>query len=58
VSLGDAVPPYAIFHVEILNQRPASLTELGRISGVGQNKLARYGDAFLGALKDAARFEK
>ena len=52
----QGVPPYVIFHdstlLEILNQRPASLAELGQISGVGQGKLARYGEAFLGVLKD------
>ncbi|MDP2762678.1 MAG: DNA helicase RecQ [Sideroxyarcus sp.] len=54
----QGVPPYVIFHdstlLEILNQRPASLTELGRISGVGQNKLARYGDEFLRVIEDEA----
>jgi ATP-dependent DNA helicase RecQ len=56
------VPSYVIFHdstlLEILNQRSASLSELGRIISVGQNKLARHGDAFLGALKDTAHFDK
>jgi ATP-dependent DNA helicase RecQ len=54
----QGVPPYVIFHdstlLEILNRRPASLTEMGQISGVGQAKLARYGDAFLKVLEDAA----
>ncbi|MDE2118934.1 MAG: DNA helicase RecQ [Betaproteobacteria bacterium] len=54
----QGVPPYVIFHdstlLEIINQRPATLTELGRISGVGQAKLARYGDAFLKVLEDTA----
>ncbi|WP_435626746.1 RecQ family ATP-dependent DNA helicase [Candidatus Ferrigenium straubiae] len=54
----QGVPPYVIFHdstlLEILNQRPASLDELGRISGVGQNKLARYGDEFLRVIEDEA----
>ena len=54
----QGVPPYVIFHdstlLEILNQRPQTLDELGRISGVGQAKLARYGDAFLKTLEDAA----
>ncbi len=54
----QGVPPYVIFHdstlLEILNQRPASLTELGRISGIGQAKLARYGDAFLKVVEEAA----
>ncbi|MEZ0233290.1 MAG: DNA helicase RecQ [Methylophilaceae bacterium] len=54
----QGVPPYVIFHdstlLEILNQKPQSLTEMGRISGVGQAKLAKYGDEFLKALEDAA----
>ena len=58
----QGVPPYVIFHdstlLEILNQRPATLTELGRISGVGQNKLARYGDEFLRVLEDEANREE
>ena len=51
----QGVPPYVIFHdstlLEILNQKPESLDELGQISGVGQAKLARYGDAFLRVLE-------
>jgi len=47
----QGVPPYVIFHdstlLEILKHRPGSLNELGQISGIGQAKLARYGDAFL-----------
>jgi ATP-dependent DNA helicase RecQ len=54
----QGVPPYVIFHdstlLEILNQRPNNLTELGHISGVGQAKLARYGEQFLGVLKNPA----
>ncbi|MGZ8982810.1 MAG: DNA helicase RecQ [Methylotenera sp.] len=54
----QGVPPYLIFHdstlLEILNRRPGSLTEMGKISGVGQAKLERYGDAFLQVLEDAA----
>jgi len=53
----QGVPPYVIFHdstlLEILNQRPQTLDEMGRISGVGQAKLAKYGDAFLEVLEDA-----
>ena len=51
----QGVPPYVIFHdstlMEILNRRPATLDELAQVSGVGQAKLARYGDEFLGVLK-------
>lgn len=54
----QGVPPYVIFHdstlLEILNQRPGSLTELGTISGVGQAKLTRYGDEFLRVVEDVA----
>ncbi|MCR4304643.1 MAG: RecQ family ATP-dependent DNA helicase [Gallionella sp.] len=56
----QGVPPYVIFHdstlLEILNQRPATLDEMAQVSGVGQAKLARYGEAFLGVLKDAEHF--
>jgi ATP-dependent DNA helicase RecQ len=54
----QGVPPYVIFHdstlLEILNRRPQTLDQLARISGVGQAKLARYGDAFLQVLEEAA----
>ena len=36
--------------IEMAESRPASLDELARIHGVGERKLARYGDAFLDAL--------
>ena len=52
----QGVPPYVIFHdstlLEILNQKPGSLTEMSQITGVGQAKLERYGDAFLEVLED------
>lgn len=54
----QGVPPYVIFHdstlLEILNQKPGSLTEMSHISGIGQAKLARYGDDFLQVLEDFA----
>jgi ATP-dependent DNA helicase RecQ len=54
----QGVPPYVIFHdstlLEILTQKPGSLTEMGNISGIGQAKLARYGDEFLKVLEDFA----
>ncbi|WP_404804659.1 DNA helicase RecQ [Methyloradius palustris] len=52
----QGVPPYLIFHdstlLEILNQKPQTLDDLAKISGVGQAKLLRYGDAFLEVLAD------
>ncbi len=54
----QGVPPYVIFHdstlLEILNHKPQTLDEMGRISGVGQAKLAKYGDAFLQVVEDTA----
>ncbi|HEX7455068.1 MAG TPA: DNA helicase RecQ, partial [Gallionella sp.] len=54
----QGVPPYVIFHdstlLEMLDHRPGGLTEMGRISGVGQGKLARYGDDFLKVIEDVA----
>jgi ATP-dependent DNA helicase RecQ len=48
------VPPYVIFHDstlrEIAASRPATLSELARVQGVGAAKLQRYGEAFLAAL--------
>ncbi len=35
----------------IAAQRPASLTELDRVAGLGQQKLARFGQAFLDILR-------
>ncbi len=47
----QAVPPYVIFHdrtlAEIAGGKPRTPTALGRIGGVGQGKLERYGSAVL-----------
>ncbi|RKF22534.1 DNA helicase RecQ [Altericroceibacterium spongiae] len=49
------VPPYVIFHDAVLREMalssPSSLSEMGRISGVGQKKLDAYGDAFLAVIR-------
>ena len=54
----QGVPPYVIFHdstlLEILGRKPQTLDELAQISGVGQAKLAKYGDAFLLVVEEAA----
>lgn len=45
------IPPYIIFHdstlVEMAKAKPATLAEMREISGVGDAKLARYGEQFL-----------
>ena len=53
----QGVPPYVIFHdatlIEILQTRPESLADMGKITGVGAAKLERYGDAFLAVIAEA-----
>ncbi|GGE74318.1 DNA helicase RecQ [Paenalcaligenes hominis] len=48
------VPPYIIFNNATLKEvallRPATLNELGRISGIGARKLEAYGNALLACL--------
>jgi ATP-dependent DNA helicase RecQ len=50
----QGVPAYVIFHDATLRQiateAPSSLAELGTVSGVGENKLAKYGQAILDTL--------
>jgi ATP-dependent DNA helicase RecQ len=50
----QGVPPYVIFHdstlLDMLRRRPVTLDEMAKVSGVGQAKLARYGEEFLNVL--------
>jgi len=50
----QGVPAYVIFHDATLRQiaaeSPASLAELGTVSGIGENKLAKYGQQILAIL--------
>ncbi|MDN5857603.1 MAG: DNA helicase RecQ [Pseudonocardia sp.] len=52
----QGVPAYVIFHDatlrEIATRRPADLAALGAISGIGESKLAKYGDGVLAALAE------
>ncbi len=51
----QGVPPYVVFHdrtlLELVQRRPASLAELGGVSGIGAAKLERYGEALLDLLR-------
>jgi ATP-dependent DNA helicase RecQ len=51
------VPPYVIFHdatlMQMMEYRPANLEAMLGISGVGPNKLDRYGAAFLEVIRNA-----
>jgi ATP-dependent DNA helicase RecQ len=48
------MPPYVIFHdatlAEIAAARPGTLAELALVNGVGETKLARYGEQILSIL--------
>ncbi|WP_036286512.1 DNA helicase RecQ [Methylocystis sp. ATCC 49242] len=55
----EGVPAYVIFAdrtlIDMAEKRPATLDDLLSVHGVGERKLARYGDAFLEALEEALR---
>jgi ATP-dependent DNA helicase RecQ len=52
----QGVPAYVIFHDatlrEIATQVPETLADLGKVSGVGENKLAKYGQGVLDTLQE------
>ena len=54
----QGVPAYVIFHDatlrEIASRSPATLAELGTISGIGENKLAKYGQGVLDTLAEGS----
>ena len=41
--------------IDMAQKRPATLEDLRRVHGVGERKIARYGEAFLEALEEASR---
>jgi ATP-dependent DNA helicase RecQ len=53
------VPPYVIFHdstlVEIARLRPATLDDMHLISGIGEQKLEKFGQAFLEIVEEHPR---
>ncbi len=55
----EGVPAFVIFAdrtlIDMAERRPATLDEMMAVHGVGERKLARYGDAFLEALEQALR---
>ena len=50
----QGVPAYVIFHDSTLREIavavPSSLAELGKITGIGETKLARYGQQLLDTI--------
>jgi len=57
VAKEQGVPAYVIFHDATLRSiaalHPTSLDQLGTVSGVGQNKLAKFGQQVLDALAES-----
>ena len=55
----EGVPAFVIFAdrtlIDMAEKRPATLDDMLGVHGVGERKLARYGDAFLEALEAALR---
>ena len=56
IAAAQGVPPYVIFHDRTLGEiaafRPATLTDLAGIGGVGQAKLDHYGQAVLKVVRE------
>ncbi|HZJ01219.1 MAG TPA: HRDC domain-containing protein, partial [Gemmatimonadaceae bacterium] len=57
ISRKDAVPAYIVFSdrtlAEMALRRPATLAAMANVRGVGEMKLARYGEEFLSVIKSA-----
>ena len=53
----QGVPPYVIFHdstlVEMCSAAPKTLDAFSKLSGVGERKLMKYGEAFIATIKTA-----
>ncbi|GAB3904441.1 DNA helicase RecQ [Kibdelosporangium lantanae] len=56
IAKEQGVPAYVIFHDatlrEIATRTPSTLAELGSVNGVGENKLAKYGQGVLDTLAE------
>lgn len=61
IARKDAVPAYIVFSdrtlAEMALRRPATLAAMANVRGVGEMKLARYGDEFLSVIKNAGETE-
>jgi ATP-dependent DNA helicase RecQ len=55
----DGIPAFCVMHdralIEVARQAPANPAALMRISGVGSKIVAKYGEAFLTAIRDSRR---
>lgn len=59
IASDQDVPPYVIFHdatlMEMVLYRPQTSEQMRRLSGVGERKLAQYGDPFLELIAEHNR---
>ena len=59
LARAENVPAFMIFAdrtlIDMAERRPSTLEDLRRVHGVGERKIARYGEAFLEALEEALR---
>jgi ATP-dependent DNA helicase RecQ len=59
-SLSDGKPAYLVFAdstlADMLVQRPTTLDQMSAVSGVGQHKLEKYGDAFVELIAEYEMF--
>jgi ATP-dependent DNA helicase RecQ len=55
IALEQGMPPYVVFHdatlTQMVERRPQTLQEFAHISGVGERKLAAYGEDFLTVIR-------
>jgi superfamily II DNA helicase RecQ len=55
----EAVPPYTVFTNEqlaaMVSQKPRSIAALGRIDGIGESRLEKYGAVFLTELQTTGK---
>jgi len=53
----QGVPPYVIFHDSTLREmcvvRPGSIEQFGKLTGVGERKRDKYGEAFLAVIRES-----
>ncbi len=58
VAKEQGVPAYVVFHDatlrDIAARKPSTLAELGAISGIGENKRAKYGEGVLQTVAESA----
>jgi ATP-dependent DNA helicase RecQ len=59
IARAEGVPAFMIFPdrtlIDMAEKRPVTIDDMRRVHGVGDRKLAQYGDAFLEALGEAWR---